>query len=65
MDLGGIRTGIKQVVHVDRLGLQQGKTYQFLLFYAQRHPASAAFRFRTNFALSTDSTTPSITATFD
>ena len=65
MDLAGIRPNINQVVQIDRLGLQTGKTYQFLLFYAQRHPASTAFRFRTNFPLSTDSTMPPISAPFD
>jgi fibro-slime domain-containing protein len=53
LDLGGVRPGTAQFVSLDRLGLADGQNYQFLIVYAQRQEASAAFNIKTNIALST------------
>jgi fibro-slime domain-containing protein len=52
IDLGGVSPGTPQQVELDRLGLTDGQTYTFRLFYAQRQSTVADFRLRTNLVLS-------------
>ena len=48
LDKGGIGAGLTdQWVKLDRLGLTDGETYSFDLFYAERDPVQSVFRFRT------------------
>ena len=65
MDLGGVLTNTYQYVAVDRLGLQDGQTYQFLFLFAQRQPYASGFDLRTNILLETSSVIPPVTTMFD
>lgn len=51
IDLGGVIPGTDQVASMDRLGLNDGQTYQMLFFYAQRQSLSSEFNLRTNMVL--------------
>ena len=49
VDRGGIRPGVEQFVHLDRLSnLVDGNTYEIVMFYAQRQTASSRFILKTN-----------------
>lgn len=48
IDLGGMRAGTPQTVQLDRLGLQDGQSYSFHLYHAQRQSTGATFSLRTN-----------------
>lgn len=54
IDLGGVQAETGQVVEIDRLRLEPGKTYSFRLFYAHRHAGAPQFNIRTNFELMPD-----------
>lgn len=54
IDLGGMRAGTSQVIDLDRFDLDDGESYSFKLFYAQRQGLDATFRMRTNIALTAD-----------
>ena len=47
IDLGGVRSNVRQYAEVDRLGLADGQDYELRLFYANRN-RSKEFKFRTN-----------------
>lgn len=51
MDVGGVHVGARQYVDMDRLGLVDGATVKFQLFYAERSTTSAAFGVKTNILL--------------
>jgi fibro-slime domain-containing protein len=65
MDLGGVRPLVPQHVELDRLGLTDGTKYELSLFYAQRNPAQAVFRLRTNIVLTSTDPPVDISASFD
>jgi fibro-slime domain-containing protein len=52
MDRGGIQPGgVAQYVEIDRMGLQDGQTYDMHFFYVQRSTLMSNFRLRTNLEL--------------
>jgi fibro-slime domain-containing protein len=51
VDLGGIHSRISGSVDLDDLGLTVGQTYDFDLFYAERHTFASAFKIQTSIAL--------------
>lgn len=65
LDLGGVTSGERQFMELDRLGLEGGQEYEFHLFFAQRRAGSSVFRLRTNLELSTESMIPNVTAAYD
>jgi len=50
IDLGGVRSNVRQYADLDRLGLLHGQDYEMRLFYANRN-RSKEFKFRTNLFL--------------
>ncbi len=65
LDLGGMRPLSEQFIDLDRLGLEDGQTYDLRLFYAQRQAGRSVFRLRTNLLLDSNRAVPAITAMFD
>jgi fibro-slime domain-containing protein len=65
IDLGGLRPGTPQRIDLDRLGLADGATYTWRLFYAHRQGATPAFRLRTNVVLDQSGVYPAVTTMFD
>ncbi len=51
VDLGGVHGPVSGSVNVDSLGLTIGNTYDFDLFFAERHTAGSNFRIDTSLAL--------------
>lgn len=48
MDIGGIHGAVSDFIDMDNLGLQEGKTYDFDFFYAERHVTQSSIRITTN-----------------
>ncbi len=65
MDLGGVQPLTPQYLQLDRLGLTDGQTYDFSLFYAQRNATISRFRLRTNIVLDGFAPPMNISASFD
>jgi fibro-slime domain-containing protein len=51
VDLGGVHGAISGAVNLDTLGLSIGSTYDFDLFFAERHLTESNFRIDTSIAL--------------
>jgi fibro-slime domain-containing protein len=51
MDLGGVHPVISDLVDLDTLGLTLGETYDFDLFFAERHTTESNFRIDTSIIL--------------
>jgi fibro-slime domain-containing protein len=51
VDLGGIHDPVSGSVNLDDLNLTIGETYDFDLFFAERHTVSSVFRMQTSIAL--------------
>jgi fibro-slime domain-containing protein len=51
IDIGGIHSAINQSVELDRLGLEDGREYPLMFFFAERHRTLSNFRITTNFPL--------------
>ncbi len=64
IDLGGVHEAVDQIVDLNRLRLEHGRTYRLDFFFAERHRTQSNFRITTNLELKCD-TVPSITAAFD
>ncbi|MCH2162383.1 MAG: fibro-slime domain-containing protein [Phycisphaerales bacterium] len=64
IDLGGVHGAIEQTVDLDRLGLQDGETYELAFYFAERHRTESNFRITTNLRLSTV-VLPTVTAAYD
>lgn len=64
IDLGGVHSAKEQIVHIDRLGLTDGETYNLDFFFAERHYTQSNFRIQTNIDLQNTSL-PAVTAVFD
>ena len=56
VDIGGQHAQVKGSVDLDTLGLQAGGTYNFHIFYAERHVSSSNFKMRTSIDLKSDAT---------
>lgn len=54
VDLGGIHTAVNGSVDLDTLGLTTGGTYDFDLFFAERHTTQSNFQIETSIALNTN-----------
>ena len=48
IDLGGVHGAEEQEVDLDTLGLQEGKSYYFDLFFAERHTTQSNFKIETS-----------------
>jgi fibro-slime domain-containing protein len=55
VDIGGIHGPIERAVDLDTLGLTQGKSYSFKLFFAERHCCGSNFKMVTSINLRTSS----------
>ncbi|MBN1604335.1 MAG: fibro-slime domain-containing protein [Chitinispirillaceae bacterium] len=55
VDIGGIHGPIERSVDLDTLGLTQGKSYSFKLFFAERHCCGSNFKMVTSINLRTSS----------
>ena len=51
IDLGGIHEAISGTVNLDDLNLTVGESYNFDLFFAERHTYSSKFKMQTSIAL--------------
>jgi fibro-slime domain-containing protein len=66
IDLGGVHAATEQFVDLNRLGLEDGKSYRLDFFFAERHRTESNFRIETNLHLaSSGPKTPSVTTPFD
>ncbi len=65
VDLGGVLTDTMQFISLDRLGLEDGGVYPFVLFLAHRHHGGSKFIFKTTFALFPNGEVAGLTAPFD
>ncbi len=59
MDLGNINWTADQYIDLDRLGLTDGKEYDFHIFHAHRNQSRSEFKLRTNIEISTEGVLPS------
>lgn len=50
VDIGGVHGAISESVNLDTLGLTAGNTYDFALFFAERHTSESNFRIDTSIA---------------
>jgi fibro-slime domain-containing protein len=64
IDLGGVHGAESQTVDIDRLGLNDGKSYRLCFFFAERHRTQSNFRIETNLQLDTVDL-PTVTAAYD
>jgi fibro-slime domain-containing protein len=55
VDLGGLHQAASDSVNLDKLGLIEGKTYSFKLFFTERKPINSNFRAVTSINLRTSS----------
>ena len=51
VDIGGQHHASNGSVNLDKLGLEEGKTYPFHIFYAERHKVESNFKMRTSIDL--------------
>jgi fibro-slime domain-containing protein len=61
IDIGGVHSAISKTVNLDTLGLTEGQTYDFALFFAERHTSASNFRIDTSIAFTPPATTPTTT----
>ena len=54
VDIGGQHHQSSGSVNLDKLGLTEGETYPFHIFYAERHKVESNFKMRTSIDLQTD-----------
>jgi len=64
IDLGGVHSATEQYVDLNRLGLEDGETYELTFFFAERHRTQSNFRIVTNLQLESIKM-PTVTAAFD
>lgn len=58
IDLGGVHGAMTQSVGLDTLGLTVGNTYDFDLFFAERHTVASNFRIDTSIVLQQENPIP-------
>ncbi|MHC4589343.1 MAG: fibro-slime domain-containing protein, partial [Planctomycetota bacterium] len=51
IDLGGVHSAVEQYIDLDRMGLEDGETYDLAFFFAERHRTQSNFRIVTNLPL--------------
>ena len=51
IDLGGMHGNTQQIIELDRLGLEEGRTYPMKVFYAERRRPYSYFRMATTFPI--------------
>lgn len=64
IDIGGVHSQVQQIVELDRLGLQDGKTYPLDFFFAERHRTQSNFRIDTTLVLK-NADLPTVSAAYD
>jgi len=64
IDIGGVHSTIQQVVELDRLGLEDGKSYRLDFFFAERHRTQSNFRIDTTILLK-NADLPTTSAAYD
>jgi fibro-slime domain-containing protein len=64
IDIGGVHPAVEQYIDLDRLGLEDGETYDLDFFFAERHRTQSNFRIVTNLPLESV-IPPTISAVFD
>ncbi|MHC4209588.1 MAG: fibro-slime domain-containing protein [Planctomycetota bacterium] len=64
IDLGGVHSAVEQYIDLDRMGLEDGETYDLAFFFAERHRTQSNFRIVTNLPLESV-VPPTISAIFD
>jgi len=64
IDIGGVHSSVNQVVELDRLGLEDGKTYPLDFFFAERHRTQSNFRIDTTLVLK-NTDLPTVSAAYD
>ncbi|NNF42263.1 MAG: fibro-slime domain-containing protein [Phycisphaerales bacterium] len=65
IDLGGVHSAREQFVDLDRMGLEDGKTYNLDFFFAERHRTQSNFRIETNLELEAADKPMMMTMAFD
>ncbi len=58
IDLGGVHGAMSQSIDLDTLGLTENDTYDFDLFFAERHTVASNFRMDTSIAFNPNPTVP-------
>ncbi|MFA6012693.1 MAG: fibro-slime domain-containing protein [Desulfobacteraceae bacterium] len=58
IDLGGVHGAMTQSINVDTLGLTLGETYDFDLFFAERHTTESNFRIDTSIRVEPNNPVP-------
>lgn len=56
VDIGGIHSAIEDAVDLDTLGLTEGETYPFHIFFSERNATGSNFKMRTSINLETEKT---------
>ncbi len=64
IDIGGVHSKVQQVVELDRLGLEDGRSYPLNFFFAERHRTQSNFRIDTTLMLKNQNM-PSVSAAYD
>lgn len=64
IDIGGVHSQVEQYIEINRLGLEDGKTYSLSFFFAERHTTQSNFRIATTLPL-VSTKMPSVTAAYD
>lgn len=64
IDIGGVHSMVSQAVQLDRLGLEDGKSYPLNFFFAERHRTESNFRIDTTLVLK-NTDLPSVSAAYD
>jgi fibro-slime domain-containing protein len=60
IDIGGVHSAQSKSINLDTLGLTDGQTYDFALFFAERHTTASNFRIETSIEFSSSSGTSSV-----
>lgn len=56
VDIGGIHSAVEDAVDLDTLGLTEGETYPFHIFFSERNATGSNFKMRTSINLETEKT---------
>ena len=64
IDIVGVHSQVNQVVELDRLGLEDGKSYPLDFFFAERHRTQSNFRIDTTLVLK-NTDLPTVSAAYD
>ncbi len=60
IDIGGVHGAESKSINLDTLGLTAGQTYDFALFFAERHRTASNFRIETSIEFSSSTGTSSV-----